>query len=171
MPAVVGHLAAVAVLAGHQAFGDGQLGGRRILVAGARDGPDDFGVALFERDRLRLLLEVLGGIDKATDEATMPPLVASLAIPLLEADRVVVAIERDGVLVLVGEGGEAAAGTADQVADDVVVEADAVAADVTDGLERGSEFFCFVDPVKNQALGCDDEAWELALFFAREQKG
>jgi transcriptional regulator with PAS, ATPase and Fis domain len=78
-----------------------------------RDLVELIGAALFERDRLRVLLNVLADIDKASDEAALPTLVASLAAPLLDADRVVVGIERGGVLATVGEYGHAAPGTED----------------------------------------------------------
>ncbi len=47
-----------------------------------RDLVELIGAALFERDRLRLLLNVLAEIDKAVDETALPSLVASLAAPL-----------------------------------------------------------------------------------------
>jgi transcriptional regulator with PAS, ATPase and Fis domain len=76
-----------------------------------RDLVELIGAALFERDRLRLLLNVLSEIDKTVDETALPALVASLAAPLLDADRVVVGVERSGALVNAGEFGEAAPGT------------------------------------------------------------
>jgi transcriptional regulator with PAS, ATPase and Fis domain len=78
-----------------------------------RDLVELIGAALFERDRLRILLTVLSEIDGASDEASLPPIVASLAVQLLDADRVVVAVERGDLLVPLAEAGEAAAGTAD----------------------------------------------------------
>jgi transcriptional regulator with PAS, ATPase and Fis domain len=76
-----------------------------------RDLVELIGAALFERDRLRLLLNVLSEIDKTVDETALPSLVASLAAPLLDADRVVVGVEHVGALVNAGEFGEAAPGT------------------------------------------------------------
>ena len=76
-----------------------------------RDMVELIGAALFERDRLRMLLSVLSEIDKAPDEAALPPLLARLASPLLDADRVVVAMDREGRLVAAGEAGQAAPGT------------------------------------------------------------
>jgi transcriptional regulator with PAS, ATPase and Fis domain len=76
-----------------------------------RDLVELIGAALFERDRLRVLLNVLSQIDKAVDEVALPPLVASLAAPLLEADRIVIAVDRNGELVSAGEAGQAAPGT------------------------------------------------------------
>ena len=78
-----------------------------------RDLVELIGAALFERDRLRVLLNVLAEIDKTSDEAALPPLVASLAGPLLDADRVVVAVDRGGVLDAAGEHGEALPGSED----------------------------------------------------------
>lgn len=78
-----------------------------------RDLVELIGAALFERDRLRVLLNVLAEIDKTGDETGLPSLVASLAAPLLDADRVVVAVERGGVLVNAGEFGDAMPGTED----------------------------------------------------------
>jgi transcriptional regulator with PAS, ATPase and Fis domain len=79
-----------------------------------RDLVELIGAALFERDRLRILLNVLGEIDGAADEAALPPIVASLAAQLLDADRVVVAIERDGVLAPMAQAGDSAQGTTDE---------------------------------------------------------
>ena len=80
-----------------------------------RDLVEIIGAALFERDRLRILLNVLSEIDSASDEASLPPIVASLAAQLLDADRVVVAVERNGQLVPLAEAGEGAtAGTTDE---------------------------------------------------------
>jgi transcriptional regulator with PAS, ATPase and Fis domain len=78
-----------------------------------RDLVELIGAALFERDRLRILLNVLSEIDGARDEAALPPIVASLALQLLDADHVVVAVERGSLLVNVAEAGEAAPGAAD----------------------------------------------------------
>ncbi|HEY8041569.1 MAG TPA: sigma 54-interacting transcriptional regulator, partial [Polyangiaceae bacterium] len=79
-----------------------------------RDLVEIIGAALFERDRLRILLNVLSEIDSAADEASLPPLVASLAAQLLDADRVVVAIERGGQLVVAGEAGDPPPGATDE---------------------------------------------------------
>jgi transcriptional regulator with PAS, ATPase and Fis domain len=79
-----------------------------------RDLVELIGAALFERDRLRILLNVLSDIDAAADEASLPPIVATLAAQLLDADRVVVALDRDGVLVPVGEVGEIDQGMTDE---------------------------------------------------------
>jgi transcriptional regulator with PAS, ATPase and Fis domain len=76
-----------------------------------RDLVELIGAALFERDRLRILLDVLSEIDGATDEASLPPIVASLATQLLDADHVVVTAERGGQLVALAEAGEGATGT------------------------------------------------------------
>jgi sigma-54 dependent transcriptional regulator, acetoin dehydrogenase operon transcriptional activator AcoR len=78
-----------------------------------RDLVELIGAALFERDRLRVLLNVLAQIDKTTEETSLPTLVASLAAPLLDADRVVVAVDRAGELTLAGEHGTALPGTED----------------------------------------------------------
>ncbi|HEY6461929.1 MAG TPA: sigma 54-interacting transcriptional regulator, partial [Polyangiaceae bacterium] len=78
-----------------------------------RDLVELIGAALFERDRMRILLDVLGEIDAAADEASLPPVVASLAAQLLDADRVVVAIERDGVLEPVATAGQGSSDDAD----------------------------------------------------------
>ena len=83
------------------------------LDASMRDLVELIGAALFERDRLRVLLDVLSEIDKTGDEAALPALVASLAAPLLDADRIVVAMDRGGVMTAVGEAGHALAGTED----------------------------------------------------------
>jgi transcriptional regulator with PAS, ATPase and Fis domain len=78
-----------------------------------RDLVELIGAALFERDRLRVLLNVLAEIDKTTDETSLPSLVASLAAPLLDADRVVVAVERGGALTNAGEFGKGTPGSED----------------------------------------------------------
>jgi transcriptional regulator with PAS, ATPase and Fis domain len=67
--------------------------------------------ALFERDRLRMLLGVLAEIDRTSDEASLPAIVASLAAPLVDADRVVIALFRGDVELAMGEAGKAAPGT------------------------------------------------------------
>jgi|GEM_PF-88301 len=77
------------------------------LDASMRDLVELIGAALFERDRLRVLLNVLNEIDTATDEASLWPLVASLAAQLLDADRVVAAVQRGGELVALGQAGDA----------------------------------------------------------------
>jgi sigma-54 dependent transcriptional regulator, acetoin dehydrogenase operon transcriptional activator AcoR len=79
-----------------------------------RDLVELIGAALFDRDRLRVLINVLGEIDAASDEASLPPVVASLAAQLLDADRTVVAIERNGELVPAGISGEAPMGSTDE---------------------------------------------------------
>jgi transcriptional regulator with PAS, ATPase and Fis domain len=79
-----------------------------------RDLVEIVSAALFERDRLRMLLGVLAEIDKTGDEVSLPSVVASLAVPLLDADRIVIAVERAGVLTPVGEAGTAAPGTEDE---------------------------------------------------------
>jgi transcriptional regulator with PAS, ATPase and Fis domain len=79
-----------------------------------RDLVEIIGAALFDRDRLRVLINVLGEIDSASDEDSLPPVVASLASQLLDADRTVVAIERGGQLVPVGIAGEAPLGSTDE---------------------------------------------------------
>ncbi len=78
-----------------------------------RDLVELIGAALFERDRLRVLLNVLSEIDKAADGDALPARVATLAAPLLDADRVVVAMDRGGVLTALAEAGHAQPGTED----------------------------------------------------------
>jgi len=85
----------------------------RQLDESMRDLVELVGAAIFERDRLRLLLNVVSEIDAASDESTLSPLVASLAVQLLDADRVVVAVERNGDLQVAGEAGQAAPGSED----------------------------------------------------------
>jgi transcriptional regulator with PAS, ATPase and Fis domain len=85
----------------------------RDLDESMRDLVELIGAAIFERDRLRLLLNILSEIDVASDESTLSPLVASLAMQLLDADRVVVAVERNGELQIAGEAGQATPGSED----------------------------------------------------------
>jgi transcriptional regulator with PAS, ATPase and Fis domain len=110
-----------------------------------RDLVELIGAALFERDRLRVLLNVLAEIDKASDEATLPPLVASLAAPLLDADRVVVAVDRGGVLDAAGEFGEALPGTEEEwraLAEDAVQRPSVRTSDPARLSPRSGETLC-----------------------------
>src|SRR5690242_15374024 len=63
--------------------------------------------------RLRALLTALSRIGQAEDETALASLAASLAGDLFDSDRVVIAIERRGLLQVMGEHGEASAGTDD----------------------------------------------------------
>jgi transcriptional regulator with PAS, ATPase and Fis domain len=85
----------------------------RELDESMRDLVELIGAAIFERDRLRLLLNILSEIDVAGEERDLSPLAASLAMQLLDADRVVIAFERGGDLEMAGEAGHAAAGSED----------------------------------------------------------
>jgi transcriptional regulator with PAS, ATPase and Fis domain len=76
------------------------------LDGAVRDLIDLFGAALVERDRLRVLLRVFYELDQATDLASFPPLMARLAARVLDADQVIVALEKDGELVALGRHGE-----------------------------------------------------------------
>ena len=73
-----------------------------------RDLVELIGAALFERDRLRILLNVLGEIDGAADEASLPPhrrrrSPPSCSTPTASSSR----IDRDGVLVPAAQCGRA----------------------------------------------------------------
>ncbi|HEX8789793.1 MAG TPA: sigma 54-interacting transcriptional regulator, partial [Polyangiaceae bacterium] len=83
----------------------------RELDESMRDLVELIGAAIFERDRLRLMLNILSEIDVASEESNLSPLAASLAMQLLDADRVVIAVERGGELQLAGEAGQAAPGS------------------------------------------------------------
>jgi transcriptional regulator with PAS, ATPase and Fis domain len=72
---------------------------------------DFIGAALVERDRMRGLLVALSDIDAATERDALPPLIARLAARILEADRLIVAIVKDGKLELAGQWGEPRAGS------------------------------------------------------------
>ncbi len=72
---------------------------------------DFIGAALVERDRMRGLLVALSDIDAATERDALPPLIARLAARILEADRIVVALVKDGRLELAGQWGEARVGS------------------------------------------------------------
>ena len=85
----------------------------RELDESMRDLVELIGAAIFERDRLRLLLNILSEIDVASEESNLSPLAASLAMQLLDADRVVIAVERGGELQMAGEAGHAAPGSED----------------------------------------------------------
>ena len=75
-----------------------------------RDLIDLIGAALVERDRLRVLINVLQEIDAVSDAAALAPLAARLAARVLEADHVVLGTVLDGELVESGRFGEALAG-------------------------------------------------------------
>jgi transcriptional regulator with PAS, ATPase and Fis domain len=76
------------------------------LDRSVRDLIDLIGAALVERDRLRVLLVVFSELDQVTDFASLPPLVAKLAARVLDADQIVVALERGGELLPLGRIGE-----------------------------------------------------------------
>ncbi len=78
-----------------------------------RDLIDLIGAALVERDRLRVLINVLAEIDAVRDLTALPSVAARLAARVLEADHVVVALAREGALAAAGRFGEPSVGDAD----------------------------------------------------------
>ena len=66
---------------------------------------DLIGAALVERARMRVLLDALSEMDAVPQYDALPPLVARVAARLLDADCVVVALERDGELLEFGRHG------------------------------------------------------------------
>jgi transcriptional regulator with PAS, ATPase and Fis domain len=78
-----------------------------------RDLIDLIGAALVERDRLRVLINVLAEIDAVRDLVALPAIAARLAARVLEADHVVVALDRDGTLSASGRFGEPSIGDGD----------------------------------------------------------
>ena len=71
------------------------------------------GAALVERDRLRVLLNVLSEIDAVIDPDDLPRVVTRVAARVLEADHVVLAVQKNQQLVALGRHGDPPSGDDD----------------------------------------------------------